>query len=157
MIISDSNLKMLCRFFAIVASFSMFAWCTGCGKPGYISRAEDLCKSFRIANQQQDLLRWATNQLNEYTPDTSRPGMRQIMNVPDWLRDIDGSFRPGATLVLATNSQNDYVRVEWASRRGVWGLMLGGAPNCVPDLDQAHFYCHRCQPGVYTFHSTTDY
>ena len=79
------------------------------------------------------------------------------MNVPDWLRDIDpGSFRPGATLVLATNSQNDYVRVEWATGRGVWGVMLGG-PSCVPDLNQTSFYRHRCQPGVYTFHSTTDY
>jgi hypothetical protein len=128
----------------------------GCLKPGYKSFAEDMCKKLDLADQDHRALKWATDQIrSENPPDGPRPRTNSIAKLPDWVKEINPYSAQGS-VIYAPTPQNDQVLVSWISGRGVWGFIVGGS-NCAPALSEDVYYFCKCKPGVYTFHSRSDY
>jgi hypothetical protein len=52
---------------------------------------------------------------------------------------------------------NDHVSVESLTGRGCWGILIGG-PKFVPDKQAGPlFYLVKGDPGLYVWHSRSDY
>ena len=128
----------------------------GCGKPGYIKFAEDMCKKLGAADQNHDAIKWGIEQIrSQQDASPNRPITNSISSLPEWVKEVYSDSASG-TVITAPTPQNDQVIVAWFSGRGVWGFIIGNS-NCAPALPEDLFYFCRCKPGVYTFHSRSDY
>ncbi len=135
---------------------------TGCmpGKPGYMLETEAMCTRLKAVNARESVAGWAASEIQNHLPAASnRPASFISTNVPSWLNEVDRySTPPPIHIAYELDPTNDNVSINSMTGRGSWGVLLGG-PNYTPGTNWPDrlFYVVRCEPGLYAWHSRSDY
>lgn len=148
-------------FLCALVCLATFSSATGCkrGKAGYMIETQSIARKLNAVNVKENLVEWASTQIESHAPAaTNRPTTLVFRNVPQWVRMIDGSYSQ-YEIVYGLDSNDDHVSFEYLTGRDSWGICVGRS-TFVPDtnrLPESLFYTVKGDPGLYAWHSRSDY
>jgi hypothetical protein len=137
------------------ASLALFCGAAGCGRPGYMLETEEMCDRLNAANAKENVVHWAGKEIESHmVAATNRPTSLTLTNMPHWVESVDPGNR-AYTIHYELDPKNDHVSIDSFTGRGCLGILIGGA-NFSPDLASL-FYVAKGNPGMYAWHSRSDY
>jgi hypothetical protein len=152
----------------LVGNFSMHTICAGlltlsttagC-EPGYMLETESVCTRLKTVNASENVAGWAMNEIQSHLPAaTNRPASFSFTDMPHWVKNVYRDYTPTPYgISYGLDPADDHVSIDWMTGRGCWGVLLGG-PKYVPgtNLPDKLFYVVKCDPGLYAWHSRSDY
>ena len=127
----------------------------GCGRPGYMPETEAMCARLNAVNVKENVAVWAGKEIESHmVAATNRPTSLTLTTMPNWVERV-GPGKGEYMIHYEVDPKNDHVSVDSITGRGCWGILIGG-PNFSPDLGPL-FYVAKGDPGLYAWHSRSDY
>jgi hypothetical protein len=122
-----------------------------------VGQTDAMCDRLKVIDTKENVAQWAAKEIERHMVTiTNRPTSLTVTDPPKWVDKV-APGNQGCKIVYEIDPNKDHVSIDSITGRGCWGVLIGYS-NFVSALQgEPLFYVAKAKPGLYAYHSRSDY